>query len=395
MKRWLIMVGCVVALIVVAGGLWGYNVSKKMAAFKAMGKPKQTVTATHVQPQQWRNELHAMGSLRAVRGADLAPEVAGTVDRVNFESGTDVKAGAVLLQLRVNDERAKLDALQAAADLTESVYRRNRQQFDAKAISQAQLDSDATNVKSAKAQVAQQQALVDKKIIRAPFAGHLGIREVDEGQYIAAGTKVVTLQALDPIHIDFAVPQQELAVISAGQAVTVRVDVFPDKTFSGRIAAIDPAVDINTRTVKVRATLKNPERKLLPGMFARVALETGDPQEYLTLPQTAITYNPYGESVFIVTTPDRLDGAAHDQAAAQAAKQKPKAGSDQQTELVAKQVFIKVGPKRGDQVAILGGIEKGDEVVTSGQLKLKNGVPVIINNSVEPRNNPAPTPREE
>jgi len=398
MKRWLVMVGFVVVLIAVAGGLWGYNLSKKMAGFKSAGQPKQTITAMQVQPQQWRDEVHAMGSLRAVRGADLAPEVAGTVDQVNFESGTDVKAGVVLMQLRVDDERAKLDALKAAAELTESVYRRNRQQFDAKAISQAQLDSDATNVKSAKAQVAQQQALVDKKIIRAPFAGHLGIREVDEGQYIGAGTKVVTLQALDPIHIDFSLPQQELAVIRQGQAVTVRVDVFPDKTFSGRIVAIDPSVDVSTRTVKVRATLKNPERQLLPGMFARVDLETGDPHEYLTLPQTAITYNPYGESVFIVTTPDRLDGAAHDQVAAKAAQEKPAGSastSDTQTQLVAKQVFVKIGPKRGDQVAILSGIEKDDQVVTSGQLKLKNGAPVIINNSVIPRNDPAPKPQEE
>ena len=397
MKRWLIMAGCVLALVAVAGGLWGYNLSKKIAGFKAMGQPKQTVTATHVQPQQWRDEVHATGSLHAVRGADLAPEAAGTVDQVNFESGTDVKAGVVLMQLRVDDDRAKLEALKASADLSESILRRNRQQFEAKAISQAQLDSDTANVKNAKAQVAQQQALLDKKIIRAPFAGHLGIREVDEGQYIAAGTKVVTLQALDPIHVDFSVPQQDLAVIRQGQPVNVRLDVFPDKTFSGRIVAIDPAVDVSTRTVKVRATLKNPERTLLPGMFVRVDLETGDPHEYLTLPQTAITYNPYGETVFILTTPDHLDGAAHDQAAAKATKEKSAKVSQQdaQTDLVAKQVFIKVGPKRGDQVAILSGIDKGDQVVTSGQLKLKNGVPVIINNSVEPRNDPAPKPQEE
>jgi membrane fusion protein (multidrug efflux system) len=178
----------------------------------------------------------------------------------------------------------------------------------------------------------------------------------------------------------------------------VRVDVFPDKTFSGRIVAIDPSVDVSTRTVKVRATLKNPERQLLPGMFARVDLETGDPHEYLTLPQTAITYNPYGESVFIVTTPDRLDVAAHDQVAAKAAQEKPAGNAakpDAQTQLVAKQVFVKIGPKRGDQVAILSGIEKNDQVVTSGQLKLKNGAPVIINNSVIPRNDPAPKPQEE
>jgi len=391
MKRWWIMIGGVVALVVVAGGLWGYNLSKKIAGFKAAGQPLMAVTAMPAQSQQWREQIKAIGSLRAVRGADLAPEIAGTVDTVHFESGTDTKAGAILVELRAADERAKLESLQAAADLAESIYKRNQAQFEAKAISEAQLDADAATLKGARAQVAQQQALLDKKIIRAPFAGHLGIREVDEGQYIAAGTKIVTLQALDPIHVDFSLPQQSLAQLREGQSVSVVADVFPDEIFSGKITAIDPAVDVNTRNVQVRATLKNPQKKLLPGMFARVEIEVGQAQSYLTLPQTAITYNPYGEFVFVATTPDQLSDAAKSQAAAaQSAK-----GERADKQLVAKQVFVKVGPTRGDQVAILSGIKPGEQVVTSGQLKLKNGTPIKINNAVLPSNNPAPAPHEQ
>ena len=391
MKRWWIMIGCVLALVIAAGGLWGYNLSKKIAGFKAAGQPRQTVTATRAPLQEWRDHIQAVGSIRAVRGADLAPEVAGTVDVIHFESGSDVKAGSVLMELRAADERAKLQALQAAAELAESIYQRNRAQFEAKAISQAQLDSDIATLKGAKAQVAQQQALLDKKIIRAPFAGHLGLREVDEGQYIAAGTKVVTLQALDPIHVDFSLPQQSLANLRTGQSIVVTADVFPDQNFTGKITAIDPAVSVETRNVQVRATLRNPDRKLLPGMFARVDIEVGQARPYLTLPQTAITYNPYGEFVFVVTTPDQLGTVAKAQAEA---KQKPqKDGVDEQ--LVAKQVFVKVGPKRGDLVAILSGISAGDQVVTSGQLKLKNGTPVLINNAVVPSTDSAPTPQEQ
>lgn len=391
MKRWWIMIGGVVALVVVVGGLWGYNLSKKIAGFKAAGQPLMAVTAMPAQSQQWREQIKAVGSLRAVRGADLAPEIAGTVDTVRFESGTDTKAGAVLVELRAADERARLESLQAAADLAESIYQRNQAQFEAKAISEAQLDSDAATLKGARAEVAQQQALLDKKIIRAPFAGHLGIREVDEGQYVAAGTKIVTLQALDPIHVDFSLPQQSLAQLREGQSVSVVADVFPDEIFSGKITAIDPAVDVNTRNVQVRATLKNPQKKLLPGMFARVEIEVGQAQSYLTLPQTAITYNPYGEFVFVATTPDQLNDAAKSQtAAAQSAK-----GEQADKQLVAKQVFVKVGPTRGDQVAILSGIKPGEQVVTSGQLKLKNGTPIKINNAVLPSNDPAPAPHEQ
>lgn len=399
MKRWAIMIGAVLVVVLAAGGLWGYNLSKKIAGFKAAGQPRQAVTTLRAEMQPWRERVQAVGSLHAVRGADLSAEVAGIVDAIHFESGTDVKAGTVLLELRAGEDRAKLESYKAAAELAASVQKRNRQQFEAKIISQAQLDSDEATLKGALAQVAEQQALLDKKAIRAPFSGHVGIRAVDEGQFVTAGTKIVTLQALDPIHVDFSLPQQQLARIKTGQTVNLTADIYPDKAFAGKITAIDPAVNVETRSVQVRATLKNPDRKLLPGMFARVDIEVGEPQAYLTLPQTAIAYNPYGETAFVVTTAEQFakENPAHANAAGEKdAEKKADAGSaDAGQELVAKQVFITTGARRGDQIAILKGIKAGDQVVTTGQLKLRNGAPVLINNKVLPSNNPASQPREE
>ena len=378
MKRWLIMIGCVVALVAVIGGLWGYNLSRKIAAFKAAGTPKQTVTTMAAGHQDWRNQLAAIGSVHAVRGADLSAEVAGTVERIYFESGAQVKKGAPLLDLRASDELARLESLDAAARLAQLTFDRSTAQFKVRAISQAQLDTDAANLKSARAQVAEQRALVDKKRIRAPFGGRLGIRAVDPGQYVAAGTKIVTLQSLERVHVDFNLPQQHLGLLAVGQTVIARTDAYPEQTFTGRIAAIDPKLDPETRNVAVRATLQNPDYKLLPGMFVNVAVEAGEPQRYLTLPVTAVSYNPYGETVFL------LGPAGADNDAGLPADQ-----------LVARQQFVDVGPRRGDQVAILKGVKEGETVVTSGQLKLKNGTPVTVNNTVQPPFDPDPKPVEE
>jgi membrane fusion protein (multidrug efflux system) len=234
------------------------------------------------------------------------------------------------------------------------------------------LDTDAANLKNAKAQVAQQQAILDKKTLRAPFAGHLGIRAVDLGQYLGPGTVIVTLQALDPIFVDFFVPQQSVDQMRLGQLVAVKVDAFKDRTFTGEISAINPKVDTGSRNVQVRATLKNQDHKLLPGMYATVDITIGSPKTYVTLPQTSITYNPYGDTVYIVDSkgPD-ADG-------------KPR--------LIARQTFITVGPTRGDQVAVLKGVEEGEMIVTAGQIKLHNGSVVLIDNSVTPTADAAPVP---
>jgi membrane fusion protein, multidrug efflux system len=245
-------------------------------------------------------------------------------------------------------------------------------QYEAQAISKAQLDADAADLKAKRAQVASQAALVAKKSLRAPFAGRLGITTVNPGQYLNTGDKVVTLQAIDPIYADFKLPQQQLARISTGQTVTLTIDAFPGVSFVGKINAIDPRVDSSTRNFQAEATVGNADRRLLPGMFARVAVAAGGVQRYLTLPQTAITYNPYGTTIFIA---------------------QKKAGTPET--LVGQQVFVTLGPTRGDQVAVLKGVKDGDIVVTSGQLKLINGTPLKVDNQTLPRDDPNPTPQEQ
>jgi membrane fusion protein, multidrug efflux system len=371
-KRMVIML---VAVAVVFGGLYGFQMFKAAMIKKFMStmmSPPQTVSAAKAESSEWQPSIEAVGSLRAVKGADLSLEVSGVVDSISFNSGDDVAQGALLLKLRADDDVAKLESLQATAELNQITYDRDQKQFKIQAVSQATLDTDAANLKNAKAQVAQQQAVLDKKTLRAPFAGHLGIRAVDLGQYLSAGTVIVTLQALDPIFVDFYVPQQSVDQVRLGQSVAVKVDAFKGQTFDGEIAAINPKVDASNRNVQIRATLKNADHRLIPGMYATIDIVTGKPQNYITLPQTAITYNPYGDTVYIV---DKKDNDAEG---------KP--------QYVARQSFVTTGATRGDQVAVLKGINEGDMIVTAGQLKLHNGTTVLIDNSITPTADASPVP---
>ena len=335
--------------------------------------PPQTVSAASVRFTDWQPEVSAVGSMRAVRGVDVTTEVTGLVRTLRFKSGDEVRSGQVLVELNADAEIAQQHALEAAADLSSTVYERDKEQYDAQAISKAQLDADAADLKNKRAQAAAQAALVAKKVLRAPFAGRLGITTVNPGQYLNTGDKVVSLQAVDPIYVDFKLPQQQLAVIANGQSVNLTTDAYPGVKFVGKINAIDPRVDSSTRNFQAEATIPNPEQKLLPGMFSRVAVIAGDSKKYLTLPQTAITYNPYGATVFLA--------------------QRKAGGSDK--DLIAQQSFVTLGATRGDQVAVLRGVSEGDLVVTSGQLKLINGAPLIVDNSVLPANDPSPTPQEQ
>ena len=297
-KRMLIMIGAVIVLIAALAGGKYLQIRKLIASIP---KPQpQTVSTIEVQAQPWQSQLKSVGTLSPVRGADLASEVAGLVRSVNFKSGQDVPAGALLVQLSADSDAAQLQALQAAADQAETALKRDQAQLAVRAVSQAQVDADTSNLKAARAQVAQQAANVAKKAIRAPFAGRLGITALQPGQYVNAGATLVTLQTLDPIHVDFSLPQQQLAGLAVGQAVTLAVDAFAGQSFAGTINAINPKVDPATRTVQVQATVANPRRDLLPGMFAEVRVNLGSAQPQLTLPQTAITYNPYGSTVFVV-----------------------------------------------------------------------------------------------
>ncbi len=369
-KRMVIML---IAVAIVLGGVFGFQAFKAVMIRKfmsSMSAPPQTVSATRAEYSEWQPQIEAVGSLRAVRGADLSLEVSGVVDTISFQSGDDVEQGTLLLKLRADDDTAKLVSLQATAELSEITYERDQKQFKILAVSQATLDTDAANLKNAKAQVAQQQAILDKKFLRAPFAGRLGIRQVDLGQYLGAGTTIVTLQALDPIFMDFFVPQQAVDQVRLGQTVRVRVDAYKEQTFAGEISAVNPKVDASTRNIQVRATLHNPDHKLLPGMYATVDIATGAPAKYITLPQTAITYNPYGDTVYVVDS---------------------KGGPDGKPQQIARQTFVTTGATRGDQVAILKGVEADEMVVTAGQIKLHNGSPVLINNSITPTADAAPT----
>lgn len=385
------MLAAVAVLVFVIAGIKGFQIYRTIQAFKAQGTPKVTVSAAQAEYSPWQPTLEAVGSLKAVHGADLAAEVSGIVESCEFESGENVKAGTLLVRLRAADDLARLESLQAAAALAQSTYERDQGQFKVQAVSQATLDGDAANLRSARAQVAEQQAVVDKKFIRAPFAGRIGIRAVDPGQYVAPGTKLVTLQSLDPIFIDFYLPQQSLAQLAVGQRVTVTTTAVTGQSFVGRIDAINPQVDPATRNVQLRARLNNEGQRLLPGMYAKVVIDSGAEQRLLTLPQTAIVYNPYGASVYVV----RPAGAAGTAGTAGKPSATATPPQDQGRDLVVQQQFVKTGPTRGDQVAILQGIDAGDLVVTSGQIKLKNGAAVVVDNSAAPSDAANPTPRNE
>ena len=424
MKRWLLLIVVVVLIVATLGFLKYRGIQKMIDGFKAQGEPKSVVSTLKAASADWQPELAAVGSLRAVRGVDLSTEVSGLVRTINFKSGDEVKAGTLLMQMVDDSDVASLKALQATAELNQIILQRDLKQLEAEAIAQSQVDTDRGNLKSSYAQVAQQQALVAKKAIRAPFDGKLGITTVNPGQYINPGDTIVTLQQLDPIYVDFTLPQQSLSQLKNGQAIRATSDSVPGLDFDGTISAINPLVDTATRNVKLQATIRNPDKKLLPGMFANVKIATGEPRRYITLPQTAVTYNPYGETVYVLVPrgqenaddPNKPDALKQSQAldkseselkAKQAAASKDgkdaKAGAtpadakqpDGPPPMVARQVFIEVGPTRGDQVAVLKGLKEGDEVVTSGQLKLKNGMLVIVNNDVQPANDAHPTPPNE
>lgn len=375
-KRMIIML---IGVGIILGGVFVFEdvlqpmfVKKFLASFS---NPPQTVSSATASVQDWQPQLKAVGSFRAARGADLSAQIGGIVSAIHFESGGDVAEGTLLVELSSADDVAKLNSLKATAALARITYDRDQRQLKAQAVSQQLVDTDEQNLKSAEAQVAQQQATVDYKFIRAPFAGRLGIRQVDVGQYLSPGTAIVTLQALDPIFVDFTLAQQALSQISVGQKVMAQVDTYPGQNFAGTIAAINSKVDTSTRNVQVRATFANADHRLLPGMFATVAIDVGGPQPYVTLPQTAVTYNPYGSTVYIID--DKGKGAN---------------GKDQ---LVARQVFVTTGDTRGDQVAIMKGVDAGQTVVTAGQMKLRNGSPLNINNSVQVSDDANPRPIEE
>jgi membrane fusion protein (multidrug efflux system) len=328
-----------------------------------------TVSSMTVGTALWQPHLSSVGSVRAIKGVNVTTELAGMVSTIFFEPGAIVKRGTILVELNIDADVALLHALQATEALDLITYNRDKKQFEATAISKEQLDTDAANLKNMQAQVAQQAATVAKKIIQAPFDGRLVISDVNPGQYLNPGDKVVTLQQLDPIYVDFYLPQQTLSQIELGQTVNVVTDTFPDSTFTGKITTIDPIVATDSRNVEVEVTVANTKLQLIPGMFADVKIDTHKPRDYITVPQTAISFNPYGNIVYVIS------------------KTKDKNNKDQ---LTVKQRFVTTGETRGDQVTVLKGLKAGEVIVTSGQLKLKNNDAVAINNAIQPADNPDP-----
>lgn len=366
----------IVALVF--GGLYGFNAFRNMMIkqfLAGMANPPQTVSVTTAAFQEWRPKLTAVGSFRAVNGADLSLEASGIVEKIHFQSGEEVAKGQLLLELRKDTDLAKLASQKASAELASINLRRDQSQLKIHAASQATVDTDLANLKSAEAEVAQQEAVIAQKTLRAPFAGRLGIRAVDLGQYIGAGSVIVTLQALDPIFLDFTLPQQALNGIEVGQPIDASVDAFPGKTFTGEIVAINSKVDQASRNVQVRASLPNADHKLMPGMFASIEIVTGKAERLITLPQTAIVYAPFGNSVFLV--------------------QQNAAAGDKGPALSAQQTFVRLGATRGDEVAVLEGVAEGATVVTAGQVKLRNGTPLAISDTPQPPVDVNPQPVDQ
>lgn len=372
MKKMLIGLGILFAVV------FGYQAFKNVMMKRYIGKmidPPITVSTQKVVYAQWLPKIVASGSVRSIEGVEVTTQIAGMVNGIYFTPGSRVEKGAMLIKLDDSTEVAQLHQYEAARDLAKINLKRDQAQFKISAVSQATIDTDVANLKEAQAQVDYQQSIVNKKSIRAPFAGRLGVRQVNLGQYLNPGDGVVTLQRLDPIYVDFFLPQQELVETKVGQVVTLKCDAFPKTVFKGKITTINPTVNDPTRNGLVEATVANPDYQLLPGMFGTVEVITGQPYEQLTIPQAAVSYNAYGEIAYVI----RDDG-------------KDKSGKPI---LKAQQTFVRVGKTRGDQVAVLKGIEAGDEIVTSGQMKLKNNAKVTINNSVQPYDNPNPKPPNE
>ena len=372
MVRMLAIMGVLLVLI------FGYIIAAPIVTYLLMPKSAfmqvPTVSTVQAKVLPWQAQLRSVGSLHAEQGADLASEIAGLVTRIGFGAGDDVRKGTLLIQLRDDSDRAQLEALRASATLAKQSYARDAALIKTAAISQQEFDTALANYKNARAQADAQAATVEKKAIRAPYDGRVGIRQVDVGQYVGAGQVLVTLQQLDPIFVDFQVPQQQFALLKTGDKISLTTDAVIGRTFPGTIVAFDPKVDPDTRNLHVRAAVRNPGGKLLPGMFAAVIVAHGAPQTPITLPQTAIVFSPYGDTVFVVT------------------KGKDMKGRDT---LIAQQRFVTLGDTRGDQVAILSGLKPDENVVSAGQIKLKNGSPVAIDNSIHVPNDAAPTPRDQ
>ncbi|WP_290746406.1 efflux RND transporter periplasmic adaptor subunit [Haliea sp.] len=357
LRMWLMLL----VTLLVFGGLFGMQWfgNKKMNEFMDnMPVQPATVTAMEAGTALWRDSVESVGTLVAIRGAELATEVPGTVETIHFENGAAVNAGDAIITLNSAPDRAQLAELQAAAELARLELERARRLVAQRNISESELDQRSSLLEQARARVAAQQARIEQKTLRAPYAGRLGIRQYNVGDYVQAGDTVIALQALDSLYVNFSLPEQYSQQVAAGMPVQARLEALDGRIFEGTVTAISPVVDPNTRNFTLQATLPNPEELLRPGMFARLVLPIGIELERVVVPQTAIAYRPYGDSVYVITG---QDGA-----------------------LRVSQRFVTLGPVRGDLVAVEEGLDPGERVATSGLLKLDGGMTVNVDNSSPP-----------
>lgn len=366
-KRMILML---LAMTLIVGGVIGYKLFGRhmmSVAFATQKPPPVAVSTTEAREMAWQPSLHAVGSFVATQGIMVSAQLDAAVTAIAFESGSTVVAGQLLVQQDVSTEVATLESSEAAVTLATLNLDRAKDLRAHDSNTQSDLDAATATYRQAHAAVAAIRSMIEKKTIRAPFAGQAGIRLVNLGQFLRSGAAIVPLQALDPIFFNFTLPQQNAASLARGQSITVAVDAFPGEAFTGTISAINPNVDEATRSLQVQATLQNPGGRLQPGMFGTAEVQLPVVEQVVTVPLTAIVYNPYGNAVYIVEPP------AKDTA-----------------ERTVRQQFVQLGAKRGDQVAIAKGVRAGAVVVTAGQLKLRNGATIIVNNTVATADSPAP-----
>ncbi|MEW8411418.1 MAG: efflux RND transporter periplasmic adaptor subunit [Candidatus Thiodiazotropha sp.] len=352
----------------------------KLKQFETMGSaemqmPPETVTSDQVRSMHWPNTVSATGSLVAVQGVTVSAELGGKIEAISFESGDRANVGDLLVRIDVSAEVAQLRSAEAAAKLARINLDRNRDLRANKTVSQADLDTAEANYKQATAQVDNVRATIEKKTVRAPFAGQLGIRQVNLGQIVDQGSPLVTLQTIDPIYVDFSLPQQRYSILKPETEVRITTDAAPDVVFTGRIIAVNPEIDQMTRSVRVRATLANKGELLRPGMFANVEVLLPDKQEVLAIPATAVLYAPYGDTVFVIDEVEDEKGG--------------------EKQLVLRQQVIRLGNAKGDFVAVETGLKEGESVVTSGVFKLRPKMAVVVDNSLAPEAETEPTPANE
>jgi membrane fusion protein (multidrug efflux system) len=372
-RSWLIAIAALVVVLVVLVGIKGGQIGAMIKSGKSFAMPPESVTSAKVEASEWQQSRSAVGTLIALRAVTIASEVPGTVRRLGFESGTLVRRGQVLVELDTSTEEAQLAGALADADLARANLERTRTLRASDYTSPADLDASDARAKQTKATVAQLRATIAKKTIRAPFDGRIAIRDVELGQVLNPGSRIASLQSVDPVHADFWLPQQALADLTQGMRARVRTDVFPKQAWEGAVTTINPEVDVSTRNVRVRGTFPNSDGRLRPGMFVNVEVLSPEKKRVLLIPSTAVLYAPYGDSVFSI--------------------EEKKEGNN--TTLSARQKFVRLGERRGDLVSVLSGLAAGETIVSSGAFKLRNGMSVVVHNELAPSAELAPKPVDE